>query len=102
VYLFLFLIFSLAAPGPSPGATQSGVLTSFLVATIFQYYLFNYQQEWWKKYNYILAIALDTGQGIGVFIAAILNSFGVHFPSWAGKPVKGLGGINEYCHTSFD
>jgi hypothetical protein len=55
-----------------------------LVAYFFQDYLFKYHHgkltliniDWWKKYNYILAVAVDSGVGIAVLIIGVLNSYG--------------------------
>ena len=94
----------LAHASGNPGLNQSkyiliglivgGILISFLVSWFFQYYVFNKHREWWKKYNYTLAIALDIGFGLSVFCITILKQCGIKFPNWSGNPTASL---DYYC-----
>jgi OPT oligopeptide transporter protein len=48
----------------SPGAYQSFLLPVALVGFISQYWAFRHFREWFDKYNYVLAVALDSGMAI--------------------------------------
>jgi len=63
------------------GIPQSYLFFPFIIGTVSQFYLFKYQQDWWKKYNYVLAAALDSGMAITVMILGISqNVFEVPAP----------------------
>ncbi|KAI9184650.1 OPT super [Blastocladiella emersonii ATCC 22665] len=71
----------------SSGANQGVVVSGFIVATFFQYYMYRKQQPWWKKYNYVLATALDVGTGLAsLFITLVLGNVDFTVPFWAGNP----------------
>jgi OPT family oligopeptide transporter len=81
---------SLVAGGMSafPYGLNSGILVSLIVCVIFQYWVFNYHKNWWKKYVFILSAALDTGAaftGLVVFLflgGGISPKLNVQVPSW--------------------
>ncbi|KAI9206271.1 OPT oligopeptide transporter protein-domain-containing protein [Polychytrium aggregatum] len=58
--------------GPQTG-NMNTILTPFIVAFVFQYYLFRYKSEWWRKYNFVLSVALDSGVGIGSVLIGTLE-----------------------------
>ncbi|KAI9197234.1 OPT oligopeptide transporter protein-domain-containing protein [Polychytrium aggregatum] len=91
--------------GPQSGNT--GILvTPLIVAFVSQYWVFRYRNEWWKKYNFVLSVALDSGVGIGATILGILQLLftqtdedgnqigGFLMPYWALNP---NGPPDYYC-----
>ncbi|KNE61034.1 OPT family small oligopeptide transporter [Allomyces macrogynus ATCC 38327] len=86
----------------SPGAYQSAVLTSFLVSTFFQFFMYRYHRGWWTRYNYVLATALDVGVAIAVLLVnAALTS--VELPNWLLNPDEDtLGPLLDTCHPPED
>ncbi|KAI9203608.1 OPT oligopeptide transporter protein-domain-containing protein [Polychytrium aggregatum] len=81
------------------GGNQVGVLSPMLTALVFQHYCFRYCFEWWKKYNYILAAALDSGLASALLVIAVLhNVLGVQGPVWVLNPDTYNGTqIDYYC-----
>ncbi|KAI9204444.1 OPT oligopeptide transporter protein-domain-containing protein [Polychytrium aggregatum] len=83
--------------GPQTGV-QVLIIVPFIVAFVSQYYLFRYKNEWWKKYNFVLSVGLDSGVGIGGAIIGILQVLftvtdadgnpvgGFLMPSWLLNP----------------
>jgi OPT family oligopeptide transporter len=48
---------------------QAGMYTSwFIVAFIFQFYIYRYHNEWWSRFNYILSAGMDSGVAIAGLI----------------------------------
>jgi len=69
-----------------PGNPANFIISSFLVATIFQYYIFRKHYGWWEKYNYVLSSALDTGAAFAsLFIFFALSK---KFIPWWGNNLK--------------
>ncbi|ORX62722.1 OPT family small oligopeptide transporter [Hesseltinella vesiculosa] len=73
-------------PLPYPPAPTSAAPTWFVVGFIFNYFIKRRYVAWWKKYNYVLSAALDSG----VAVAAIVIFFAFHysdinFPEWWGN-----------------
>lgn len=59
----------LGALANMPPATAVNYTSWIIVGTIFNYFVFKYRKEWWRKYNYVLSAALDAGLA---FMAVIL------------------------------
>ncbi|KAL7748096.1 OPT superfamily [Sorochytrium milnesiophthora] len=77
----------------SPGGSQSAVLVPFLVAAVFQFYLYRFRTKWWQRYNYVLATALDVGTALCTLITVYLfDSYKVSSPAWALDLTAG-----DYC-----
>ncbi|KAG0263989.1 hypothetical protein DFQ27_001522 [Actinomortierella ambigua] len=74
-----------------PNAFTLGILPSLIVAVIFQGYLARYKKDWWNRYTFILAAAMDTGAAFtGLFLFLFLaggvsENLRVEFPSWWGN-----------------
>ncbi|KAI8074176.1 OPT family small oligopeptide transporter [Gongronella butleri] len=73
-------------PLPYPPAPTAAAPTWMLVGFIFNYYIKRHFNAWWKKYNYVLSAALDSG----VAVAAVVIFFAFHysninFPTWWGN-----------------
>ncbi|KAI9204885.1 OPT oligopeptide transporter protein-domain-containing protein [Polychytrium aggregatum] len=91
--------------GPQSG-NQVLVVVPFIVAFVSQYYLFRYKNEWWKKYNFVLSVALDSGVGIGATLLGVLQLLflqtdedgnpigGFLMPNWLLNPAANL---DFYC-----
>ncbi|KAF8406130.1 hypothetical protein HHK36_008210 [Tetracentron sinense] len=59
----------LGAPCMMPPATSLNYSAWIFVGTIFNFFIFRYQKQWWQRYNYILSAALDAGVA---FMAVVL------------------------------
>ncbi|XP_075642837.1 oligopeptide transporter 4-like isoform X2 [Castanea sativa] len=59
----------LGATGSMPPATTLNYTSWILVGTIFNFFVFRYQRNWWQRYNYVLSAALDAGVA---FMAVLL------------------------------
>ncbi|KAI8903204.1 OPT oligopeptide transporter protein-domain-containing protein [Gorgonomyces haynaldii] len=51
------------------------LLPALLIGLYTQFFLKRYRTEWFNKYNYVLAIALDSGAAIAVLVITILQAF---------------------------
>lgn len=68
------------------GVLSTGPLTSILLGTWFNFYLYRYRNGWWKKWAYISGAALDTGFNANLlFIFVFLGSTGVVMANWWGN-----------------
>ncbi|KAF3991635.1 hypothetical protein FT663_01438 [Candidozyma haemuli var. vulneris] len=67
------------------GNLSTGYLSKFLGGTVTMFYAYRYKHKVWKKYNYVVAAALDTGFNLSVSIIFILLSLGISAPTWYGN-----------------
>ncbi|KAH6558795.1 hypothetical protein KP509_1Z045000 [Ceratopteris richardii] len=52
-----------------PPATPVNIFTWLIVGAFFNFFMFRFRREWWKRYNYVLSAALDAGTAfMGVLI----------------------------------
>ncbi|XP_027356861.1 oligopeptide transporter 4-like [Abrus precatorius] len=51
----------LGATANMPPASTVNFNAWIIVGTIFNYFIFKYRKEWWQRYNYVLAAAMDAG-----------------------------------------
>ncbi|KAI9202616.1 OPT oligopeptide transporter protein-domain-containing protein [Polychytrium aggregatum] len=91
--------------GPQNG-NMNCVLVTFILSFVFQFYLFRYKNEWWRKYNFVLSAALDSGAGITAVMIGVLQLLflktnangkavgGFMMPNWLLNPV---GPVDYYC-----
>lgn len=80
----------LSAVKPWPPATPVNFNSWFLTGFIFQYVAFRHYSSWWKRYNYVLSAALDTGVAIaGPLLFLTLNHKKGEL-SWWGNPNKAV------------
>lgn len=73
-----------------PPATPTNIASWLVTGTIFNFFVFRYKKDWWKKYNYVLSAALDAGtafMGVLLFFALQNN----------GKVVKWWGSELDHC-----
>ncbi|KAG5460937.1 MAG: OPT oligopeptide transporter protein-domain-containing protein [Olpidium bornovanus] len=75
----------LSLPFTTPGFPQNFYLSGFVIAFIFQYYVFRRQYDWYAKYNYVLASAFDAGMAVAVAVGSQLLE-ACPAPKWAGNP----------------
>lgn len=82
-----------------PTSTGINYHSWFIVGFIFNYYIHKYKTLWWRKYNLVLAVAMDCG----VAIAAIIVYFAVVYPggsanyNWWGTEVFAKGCDSTGC-----
>lgn len=80
----------LGATGMMPLATPLNYNAWVLVGMIFNYFLFKYQKQWWKRYNYVFSGAMDAG----VAFMAVLLYFTMGLES---KSITWWGTGSEHC-----
>nr|KYP46246.1 Oligopeptide transporter 2 [Cajanus cajan] len=79
----------LGATAAMPPASTVNFNSWIIVATIFNYYVFKYRKNWWQRYNYVLAAALDAGLAfMTVLLYFSLNMEGTSIEWW---------GTDEHC-----
>lgn len=69
------------------GNLSTGYLSRFIGGTVTMYWAFNYKHKYWKKYNYILAAAFDTGYNLAILLIFVLVATGtvMQMPHWWGN-----------------
>jgi hypothetical protein len=72
-----------------PQAPASFVTSAGLVAFCFAFLVLRFRHEWWRRYTFVLAAALDAGtqicnMAIFVVFSLILNGT-IEFPDWLGN-----------------
>ncbi|KAG0167683.1 hypothetical protein DFQ28_010237 [Apophysomyces sp. BC1034] len=73
-------------PTPYPPAGTSVMPTWATVGFFFNYFMKRKRSAWWKKYNYVLSAALDSGVAIcAIVIFFAFQNSEIHFPSWWGN-----------------
>ncbi|KAH0716485.1 hypothetical protein KY290_006839 [Solanum tuberosum] len=66
-----------------PPATPTNIASWLMTGMIFNYFVFKYRKEWWKKYNYVLSAALDAGTAfMGVLLFFALQNEGKNLKWW--------------------
>ncbi|KAG0042933.1 hypothetical protein BGZ83_012015 [Gryganskiella cystojenkinii] len=72
-----------------PQAPASFVVSAGLVAFTFAFLVLRFRHEWWRRYTFVLAAALDAGTQIcnmAIFVVfALILKGAVEFPNWAGN-----------------
>ena len=72
-----------------PQAPASFVVSAGVVSFIFAFLVLRYRHEWWRRYTFVLAAALDAGTQIcnmAIFVVfALILKGSVEFPNWAGN-----------------
>jgi OPT family small oligopeptide transporter len=62
----------LGATAIMPPAQPVMYTSWFILAFVFQFYMYRYRHGWWSKFNYVLSAAMDSGvavSGIAIFFA---------------------------------
>ncbi|XP_057977869.1 oligopeptide transporter 4-like [Malania oleifera] len=83
----------LGATSMMPPATSLNYNSWIIVGTIFNFFIFRYQKQWWQRYNYILSAALDAG----VAFMAVLLYFSL---SMENKGLAWWGTNGEHCELA--
>ncbi|KAF0512121.1 opt family small oligopeptide transporter [Gigaspora margarita] len=70
-----------------PGSYPNFMITGFIASFLSQFYAFRYKHRWWKKYNYVMSAAFDSGAQIMMMVVFFcLNGVvKVPFPTWWGN-----------------
>lgn len=74
------------------GNLSTGYLSRFIGGTVTMFWAFRYKHELWKRYNYLLAAALDTGYNLAILLIFIFFSAGkvVNMPNWWGNNAESI------------
>jgi hypothetical protein len=69
------------------GNLSTGYISRFIVGYICMRYYFRHRFETWKRYNYLIAAALDAGFNVAMLLMFIFFSSGsqVLMPHWWGN-----------------
>ncbi|KAF9196655.1 hypothetical protein BGZ50_008600 [Haplosporangium sp. Z 11] len=72
-----------------PQAPASFVVSAGIVAFCFAFLVLRYRHEWWRRYTFVLAAALDAGTQIcnmAIFVVfSLILKGAIEFPSWSGN-----------------
>lgn len=69
------------------GNLSTGYVSKFIGGTVTMYWGFRYRHHLWKKYNYILAAAFDTGYNLTVLVLFMMS---VNMPHWWGNNAQSV------------
>jgi OPT family small oligopeptide transporter len=73
-------------PSPYPPAPTNVAPCWAFIGFIFNYVIKRRANAWWKKYNYVLSAALDSGVAIcAIVIFFAFQNTEIHFPVWWGN-----------------
>ncbi|RIB11196.1 OPT oligopeptide transporter protein [Gigaspora rosea] len=82
-----------------PSTLPNFIVTGFIVSFLSQFYAFRYKEKLWKKYNYVMSAAFDSGSQIMTMVLFICFTgiAQVKFPVWWGNDPSSQG---EHCFYS--
>ncbi|CAH2355239.1 oligopeptide transporter 1 [[Candida] railenensis] len=82
------------------GNISTGYFSQFIGGTVVMFWAYRYKHALWRRYNYILAAALDTGYNLTVLLIFLFFSAGktVDMPNWWGNNAKSV----ERCFAMED
>jgi OPT family small oligopeptide transporter len=74
------------------GNVSTGYLSQFIGGTVTMFWAFRYKHDLWRRYNYILAAAMDTGYNLSVLLIFLFFATGktVEMPAWWGNNAKNI------------
>lgn len=74
------------------GNLSTGYISRFIVGYICMRYYFRHRFETWRRYNYLIAAALDAGFNIAMLLMFIIFSSGkvITMPNWWGNNEKSV------------
>ncbi|CAI5759636.1 unnamed protein product [Candida verbasci] len=74
------------------GNISTGYFSQFVGATVTMFYFYRYRHNIWKKYNYLLGAAFDTGFNLSILLIFIIFSAGktIDMPNWWGNNDKSV------------
>ncbi|ABN65158.2 predicted protein [Scheffersomyces stipitis CBS 6054] len=81
------------------GNISTGYFSRFIGGTISMYWGVRYKHALWKKYNYLLAAAFDTGYNLAILLIFLIFSVGTSYnmPNWWGNNATSI----ERCFALF-
>ncbi|OMJ23542.1 Oligopeptide transporter 5 [Smittium culicis] len=85
-YIHTPIIFISASKFPPFPAAP--LFTSFIIAFIFNFWVFRYRHAWWTRYNYLLNCGIEFGTLITSAIIIIISGY-VSQPNWFGNSLSG-------------
>ncbi|KAK6205266.1 oligopeptide transporter protein [Scheffersomyces amazonensis] len=82
------------------GNLSTGYFSQFIGGTVAMFWAYRYKHELWKRYNYLLAAAFDTGYNLTVLLIFIIFSSGrvINMPNWWGNNEESV----ERCFALVD
>jgi OPT family small oligopeptide transporter len=93
---WILINFPILTLGVSHGTNQANVVVPFILAYIFNYWIFRKHRGWWDHYNFILACAISSGSAISILIIIFWRNVGSD-GSLPLNPLNGLGSVDYYC-----
>lgn len=73
------------------GNVSTGGLSTFIGGTVVMYFIYHYKFQVWKRYNYVLAAAFDTGYNLAVLIIFVVGSvLFLEMPHWFGNDERNV------------
>jgi OPT family oligopeptide transporter len=86
----------LLTQGTAPGMNQALVVIPFLLSYIFNHVIYNNKRDWWNKYNFILACALNSGVAIATLLIVFWKQVGSSGPL-EPSPLRPSTNLDYYC-----
>ncbi|KAF5212286.1 putative oligopeptide transporter [Clavispora lusitaniae] len=72
------------------GNISTGYFSKFIGASIVSLYYFRHRPRLWRRYNYLVAAALDTGYNLSLTILFIVAWLGFRAPVWFGNDPRSV------------
>ncbi|SAM03355.1 hypothetical protein [Absidia glauca] len=73
-------------PAPYPPAPTTAGTSFALVGFVFNFFVKRRYNAWWRKYNYVLSAALDSGVAIAAIVIFFAFQYSnISFPTWWGN-----------------
>lgn len=72
------------------GNVSTGYFSKFLGGTVTMFWAYRYRNQVWRKYNYVVAAALDTGYNLALTITFVLFTLGIVAPAWFGNDPRSV------------
>lgn len=72
------------------GNVSTGYLSKFIGGTVTMFYAYRYKNALWRKYNYVVAAALDTGFNLSMTVIFVLTALGITAPAWFGNDPRNI------------
>lgn len=74
------------------GNISTGYLSKFIGGTVTMWWAFKFRHQLWRKYNYIIAAACDTGLNLAILVIFLAFTMVGHFemPHWWGNDAENV------------
>ncbi|KAJ3275885.1 hypothetical protein HDV01_006751 [Terramyces sp. JEL0728] len=97
----MFIIVTSMAPGVS--TINSGYINVILWSIFVQYYLYNYQRDFWDKYVYSIQSAFDAAAPLVSFLIVLMTTYAFTPDQNQVGPFSPSGPYDYYCYgTTYD